>query len=92
MIDKYIFRDVRLSIYTAMFLTFILQYKLPLHYSCSEANPCSFCGLRHAVDCILKLDFAGAYKSNPLIILMIIIFIAAIIDICVIAYKKIRKR
>ena len=64
-----LFKKARLTFYTVLVVAGIIVCKLPFQYLCDyEGYSCIFCGMRHAVDYLLALDFKNAIASNPLIL------------------------
>lgn len=90
-IERKEFENIRIEIYIIFQVTGILQCILPLKYLCDyNEYSCIMCEMRHAIDYVLQLDFRNAYKSNPLIFLIIAIGILMIIDTSFIVFKRIR--
>lgn len=52
---------------------------------------CSLCGMRNAFDLFVSFQFADAYQSNPLIILVAILIFLFLIDVIWLVYQVIRK-
>lgn len=89
---KIAFENVRLTIYCVVLANgLFIQYFAPFNYLCDKNNvTCAMCGMRKAIDCILKLDFVSAYQSNPYIIILIVVFLVIVIDTICIFYNRIR--
>ena len=90
---KIAFENSRVASYFVIFLAGILQCKLPFTYVCDrEEFSCLFCGMRQAIDYILNFNFFSAYKSNRLIVVIILIACFMIIDTIIIVFKRIKSK
>lgn len=89
---KRIFENSRIISYFVIIFAGILQCTLPFTYFCDSGEySCLLCGMRHAIDYILQFDFYNAYKSNPLIIVIIAIGLLMIVDTVIIVFNRIKK-
>lgn len=86
---KKIFEEVRIITYCAIILSGILSCTIPFHYLCDlDGYACPFCGIRHAIDYVLELDFINAYQSNHLIVVIISTAILITADCVYILFKR----
>lgn len=88
--NRSVWREVRFSLYTAFILNGILvQWIVPLTFKCSVTDTvCPACGLRTAVSLLLRGNFRGAYQSNRLIVVIMILAAVMAIDTGVCLWKK----
>lgn len=86
------FQSIRITIYMAVVINGILvQFINPFRYLCDyEADFCIFCGMRTAINLIIAGKFDLAYKSNKLIVLIIIMAVIMILDVIHILYFRIK--
>lgn len=90
-LKKQAIEDARMITYGAVLLSGVLCCSLPLHYLCDTGEySCLFCGMRHAIDYLLRLNFAQAYQSNPLIIFVIVFGAIGIFDTFSIIKRRVR--
>lgn len=86
---KVLFRDARLIFYCTLLVSGLIVCAFPFQFSCNIYGAlCPFCGMRHAIDYLIKLEFKNAVLSNPLILYVIVI----IIDITFIVISKMFRR
>ncbi|WP_416387324.1 DUF2752 domain-containing protein [Diplocloster agilis] len=50
------------------------------------------CGMRHAVNDILRLDFRSAYQSNPMVVWLMLVIVMMFVDTVFILYHKLKRR
>lgn len=83
MYKKQAFKETRLIVYIVLLINGLIFYNLkPFQYLCDDgAIKCSMCGMRKAIDKLLTFDLYGAYLSNHYIVLVVIFFLIAIIDV-----------
>lgn len=88
--NKAVWRTVRFSLYFAFFLSAVLiQWIAPFQYKCNFTDEkCFACGMRTAIDRLLAGDFASAYRSNRLIVLVILAGIAVAVDVGRYFYRR----
>ena len=86
------FKQIRFSIYFAFFISgIIIQWLAPFPYKCNFADErCFACGLRTAVNLLLQGKFSTAYRSNKLIVVLVVA--AAIMAVHVLSYLYRRGR
>lgn len=90
---KQVFEEVRIITYCVILLSGMLSCTMPFHYLCDlEGYSCPFCGMRHAIDYVLELDFVSAYQSNRLIIVVILSAILMAVDCIAIVYRRTRRK
>lgn len=88
-IKQQVFEEIRLIIYGAIVLSGILSCILPFCYICDlEGVSCAFCGMRHAIDYVLQLDFVSAYYSNRYIVVVIMVGFVMVADCFVMMLRK----
>ena len=85
------FESVRIIIYLVMIGNgLLIQYVLPFHYLCDLQNySCAMCGMRHAVNYMLRFQFTDAYRANHYIVGLVIMLCLMICDMIHILYKRI---
>lgn len=85
-----VFRQVRYSLYAAFVLNGIfIQWFVSFKYRCNYVNePCFACGMRTAVNLLLKGKFIEAYQSNKLIIVAVVLAIIMITDVVTYLYSN----
>lgn len=83
MYKKRAFKETRLIVYIVLLINGLVIYKLKLfQYLCDDGTTkCWACGMRKAIHKLVTLDFYGAYLSNHYIVLVVIFFFIAIVDI-----------
>ena len=88
-----LFCEIRFSLYLAIIINGIfVQWIIPLKYRCNiSGEDCITCGLRTAVNLILKGKLIEAYESNKLIIGILLIVIIMLGDSIIYFAKKFRK-
>lgn len=85
--------NVRIITYVVIFLAGILQCILPFNYLCDKNGfHCPPCGMRHAIDYVLELEFSQAYHSNPLIVVILLLACVMVVDTLVILINRIREK
>ena len=90
---KKVCENVRVIVYFTLLFVGLLQCHLPFTYKCDTGlYTCPFCGMRHAIDYILNLQFKNAYNSNPLSILLLLFGVFMCIDTIIIIFKRIVKK
>ncbi len=90
---KRIFENSRIISYFVIIFAGVLQCILPFTYFCNSGEySCLLCGMRHAIDYILQFDFFNAYKSNKLIIVLILIACFMILDTAIIVFNRITEK
>ena len=68
-----VFRSVRYSLYLAFAINALIFQLIPFRFRCDlTGERCFACGLRTAVDLFLQGRFAQAYRSNPLILVVVL--------------------
>ena len=88
---KQLFSEIRIIVYCVIVLSGILSCTIPFRYLCDfDGYSCPLCGMRHAIDYVLKFDFISAYKSNPLIVLVVLSGVWMITDCIAITLKQIK--
>ena len=87
-----IFRNVRYALYFAIIVNGILiQWFVPFIYKCNIQNEtCMACGLRKAIDLLIKGQFYKSYQSNKLIIVVVIIILIMLIDVALYLLGKLK--
>lgn len=82
--------NVRITIYVVIIVNgLFIQYIAPFHYLCDyDGYSCLMCGMRYAVDEVLKGNFSNAYQSNPIIIVLIVFLLFSLGDTINIIYKR----
>lgn len=82
--------NARLTVYAIMIICVILHFILPFKYACNSTDIiCPMCGLKTAIWYSIHFDFASAFDSNKLIVLVGIFYIVFIIDTVYISLKRI---
>ncbi|MBU9746959.1 DUF2752 domain-containing protein [Diplocloster agilis] len=92
---KEVFETVRLVVYLVLFINgLFVQFLSPLHYLCDDYKEhiCPMCGMRHAVNDILRLDFRSAYQSNPMVVWLMLVIVMMFVDTVFILYHKLKRR
>lgn len=88
-IERKEFENIRIELYGAFQAAGILQCLLPLKYVCDyDEYHCAMCGMRHAIDHILRFDFYNAYKSNPFVYLFMMLGLFMVVDTTVILIRR----
>ena len=84
-----VFRQIRFSLYLALFLNGLVQLIVPFQYRCNiTSEECFACGLRTAVTLLLQGRFSDAYQSNKLIVVIVIIGIVMAADVLHYLYQR----
>ena len=67
------FENVRMILYAVVIINgLFIQYIAPFHYLCDYDNhSCIMCGMRYAVDEMMKGHIFDAYQSNHFIIVLL---------------------
>lgn len=78
------FENVRMILYAVVIINgLFIQYIAPFHYLCDYDNySCIMCGMRYAVDEMMKGHIFDAYQSNHFIIVLLGFYFS----FCVIRY------
>ena len=78
------FENVRMILYAVVIINgLFIQYIAPFHYLCDYDNySCIMCGMRYAVDEMMKGHIFDAYQSNH----FIIVLLGFLFFFCVIRY------
>lgn len=86
------FENVRIIIYVVVIVNgLFIQYIAPFHYLCDyDGYSCLMCGMRYAVDEVLKGNFFNAYQSNPLIVALLILLLFFVGDTIYILCKRLK--
>ena len=86
---KSVFRDVRYCLYLSLILNGILvEWIVPLSFKCNDTgNSCPTCGLRTAVDLFLQGKFSAAYRSNKLIVILVLAAVVMVADVLLYLYR-----
>lgn len=84
-------RSVRWNLYIIFLATTVfIQFFAPFQYACNfTEEKCITCGLQTAVSLFLHGQFAEAYQSNKLIIILVILFAIMLADIAMYLRKHI---
>lgn len=84
------FTQIRFSIYFAFFISgIIIQWLSPFPYKCNFADEkCFACGLRTAVTLLLQGKFSAAYRSNKLIVVLVIAAAVMAVDVLLYLYRR----
>lgn len=86
---KIIFREVRFSLYLTFIICGIILWRFPITYQCNITNETCFgCGLRRAVDLLLKCEILESYYSNKFIVLVVLIVMFMAVDVVIYIYKR----
>ena len=91
---KQVFQEVRFSLYIAFVVNGIfIQWIAPYVYKCDYSEErCFACGLRTAVDLLIKGKVYDAYHSNKLIIVVVFAVLFMICDIMIVVVRNICNR
>lgn len=86
------FENVRIIIYVVVIVNgLFIQYIAPFHYLCDyDGYSCFMCGMRYAVDEVLKGNFSNAYQSNPIIVVLIVFLLFSLGDTIYILCKRLK--
>ncbi len=83
------FTQLRFSIYFAFFISgIIIQWLAPFPYKCNFTDEkCFACGLRTAVNLLLQGKFSAAYRSNKLIVILVLAAVVTVVDVLSYLYR-----
>ena len=84
-----VWREVRFSLYFAFVVNgIIIQWFAPFQYKCNFTyEKCFACGLRTAVDLFLQGKFSAAYRSNKLIVILVLAAVVMVADVLLYLYR-----
>ncbi len=84
-----VWREVRFSLYFAFVVNgIIIQWFAPFQYKCIFTDEkCFACGLRTAVDLFLQGKFSAAYRSNKLIVILVLAAVVMVADVLLYLYR-----
>ena len=84
-----VWREVRFSLYFAFVVNgIIIQWFAPFQYKCNFTDEkCFVCGLRTAVDLFLQGKFSAAYRSNKLIVILVLAAVVMVADVLLYLYR-----
>ena len=84
-----VWREVRFSLYFAFVVNgIIIQWFAPFQYKCNFTDEkCFACGLRTAVDLFLQGKFSAAYRSNKLIVILVLAAVVMAVDVLLNLYR-----
>ena len=90
LLRKSIWQEVRFSLYFAFILNgLIIQWVVPLQYKCNFTDEkCFACGLRTAVDLFLQGKFSAAYRSNKVIVILVLAAVVMVVDALLYLYRR----
>ena len=89
MMDKGVFRQVRLCLYLALLLNGVIVWAVPFSWHCSlPGGSCFACGLKKAVSLLACGDLRGAFESNMLILPLLLSACFILCDVICILTKK----
>lgn len=85
-----VWREVRFSLYFAFVVNgIIIQWFAPFQYKCNFTDEkCFACGLRTAVDLFLQGKFSAAYRSNKLIVILVLAAVVMVVDALLYLYRR----
>lgn len=85
-----VWREVRFSLYFAFVVNgIIIQWFAPFQYKCNFTDEkCFACGLRTAVDLFLQGKFSAAYRSNKLIVILVLAAVVMVVDALLYLYQR----
>lgn len=85
-----VWREVRFSLYFAFVVNgIIIQWFAPFQYKCNFTDEkCFACGLRTAVDLFLQGKFSAAYRSNKLIVILVLAAVVMAVDVLLYLYRR----
>ena len=92
--QKQVWRELRYILYFAFLLNgIIIQWFAPFHYGCSlSGEKCFACGLRTSVNLLIQGHFAEAYRSNKLIVVLVIAGVIMTADVLYYLYRRHRAK
>ena len=84
-----VWREVRFSLYFAFVVNgIIIQWFAPFQYKCNFTDEkCFACGLRTAVDLFFQGKFSAAYRSNKLIVILVLAAVVMAVDVLLYLYR-----
>ena len=85
--NKNVWREVRFALYSAFALNGLIVQFAPFQYKCNFTDEkCFACGLRTAVDLFLQGKFSAAYRSNKLIVILVLAAVVMVADVLLYLY------
>lgn len=86
--NKNVWREVRFALYSAFALNGLIVQFAPFQYKCNFTDEkCFACGLRTAVDLFLQGKFSAAYRSNKLIVILVLAAVVMVADVLLYLYR-----
>lgn len=86
--NKNVWREVRFALYSAFALNGLIVQFAPFQYKCNFTDEkCFACGLRTAVDLFLQGKFSAAYRSNKLIVILVLAAVVIVADVLLYLYR-----
>ena len=86
--NKNVWREVRFALYSAFALNGLIVQFAPFQYKCNFTDEkCFACGLRTAVDLFLQGKFSAAYRSNKLIVILVLAAVVMVADVLLSLYR-----
>lgn len=86
--NKNVWREVRFALYSAFALNGLIVQFAPFQYKCNFTDEkCFACGLRTAVDLFLQGKFSAAYRSNKLIVILVLAAVVMVADVLLYLYQ-----
>jgi hypothetical protein len=87
-VNKNVWREVRFALYSAFALNGLIVQFAPFQYKCNFTDEkCFACGLRTAVDLFLQGKFSAAYRSNKLIVILVLAAVVMVADVLLYLYR-----
>ena len=87
--NKNVWREVRFALYSAFALNGLIVQFAPFQYKCNFVDEkCFACGLRTAVNLFLQGKFSAAYRSNKLIVVLVIAAAVMAVDVLLYLYRR----
>lgn len=87
--NKNVWREVRFALYSAFALNGLIVQFAPFQYKCNFTDEkCFACGLRTAVDLFLQGKFSAAYRSNKLIVILVLAAVVMVVDALLYLYRR----
>ena len=87
--NKNVWREVRFALYSAFALNGLIVQFAPFQYKCNFTDEkCFACGLRTAVDLFLQGKFSAAYRSNKLIVILVLAAVVMVVDALLYLYQR----
>ena len=86
--NKNVWREVRFALNSAFALNGLIVQFAPFQYKCNFTDEkCFACGLRTAVDLFLQGKFSAAYRSNKLIVILVLAAVVMVADVLLYLYR-----